>query len=259
MFAQSDPALDKLIRAENAFATASQAPGAVKAGFLSVLDSASLVVDDGRANPAIAVYCTFPDTGSFTLHWWPVVAAVSADGQIGYTSGPFVAMNPAHEREPASRATGYYLTVWKQNNKQVFRLMLDGGLVIQNNWDSSRPHLMDGSGLQRSYKKARGVASFNKALDAFAAAVAIDAPKAYQAYVADQPWLLRNDRSPVSDRHTALQQIENGTMETTEEHRVLASSRDFGYSYGQSGKKYFVRIWIYENDHWKILAELLSA
>ena len=68
MFAQSDPALDKLIRAENAFATASQGPGAVKAGFLSVLDSTSLVVDDGRANPAIAVYSTFPDTGSFTLH-----------------------------------------------------------------------------------------------------------------------------------------------------------------------------------------------
>lgn len=259
MFAQSDPALDKLIRAENAFATASQGPGAVKAGFLSVLDSTSLVVDDGRANPAIAVYSTFPDTGSFTLHWWPVAAAVSADGQIGYTSGPFVAVNPAYDGQPASRATGYYLSVWRQNNKQVFRLVLNGGLVIQHDWDTAYPRLEDGSQLQRTYKRSPGKASFNKALDAFAAAVAIDAPKAYLACVAEHPWLLRDDRTPLADRHAALQQIEKGTMETTEEHRVLAASRDFGYSYGQSGKRYFVRIWIYENNHWKILAELLNA
>lgn len=260
MFAQSQKAaLDKLVKAETDFAQATWAPGSIKASFLKVLDSASLVVDDGHAKSAVAAYSSFPDTSNMWLHWQPNTAAVSADGQLGYTSGPFVMTMPGENGKPDMTFKGYFLSIWKQDSQQVFKLMLDGGIIIKQLKDTVTSPQFAGSAPKMDYHPAPDAASFDAALEAFAKQAATDVKAAYATSLAAAPRLLREHKVLPADRSAALQQIGSGTIETSDEHHVLASSRDLGYSYGQSGKTYFIRVWIYENSHWKILAELLNA
>lgn len=57
------------------------------------------------------------------LEWWPAVAEISADGTLGYTTGPYRVPAP----EGGSGAWGHYHSVWGVRPDGSWRVLLDVG------------------------------------------------------------------------------------------------------------------------------------
>jgi ketosteroid isomerase-like protein len=59
------------------------------------------------------------------LSWEPEVAAISASGDMGYTTGPFE-FRAKGKSDTVSRA-GHYVTVWKRDSTGTWKMALDIG------------------------------------------------------------------------------------------------------------------------------------
>lgn len=131
--ASADAALDSLIATERAFAALSVAKG-MKEAFLTYLAEGSVVFQpgavDGRkaweAKPASAA----------TLKWEAAFAAVSSEGDLGYTTGPWEYRPPADTAgtpaPPESYRYGQFNTVWKREKKGGWRVIADIGVTHPN-------------------------------------------------------------------------------------------------------------------------------
>lgn len=110
-----------LVAAEARFAAAVAADG-VRAGFLAFLaDSAVSFTPAPR--PARPLFEAAADDGS-RLVWRPDVATLSAGGDFGWTSGPYLAY-----RAGASSAAeaGHFVTVWRRDPVAGWQVLLDAG------------------------------------------------------------------------------------------------------------------------------------
>jgi len=109
-----------IVDLEARFASASREHGA-KAAFLEFLDEESIVLQPGPVWGRAA--WTVNEDLPGTLDWLPDRAQISADGDLGFASGPWV-MEP---REPdGRRVEGRYVTVWKKSTAG-WRVWFDGG------------------------------------------------------------------------------------------------------------------------------------
>jgi ketosteroid isomerase-like protein len=109
-----------IVDLEARFAAASREHGA-KAAFLEFLDEESIVLQPGPTWGRAA--WTVNEDLPGTLDWLPDRAQISADGDLGFASGPWV-LEP---RDPEGRRVeGRYVTVWK-NGAGGWRVWFDGG------------------------------------------------------------------------------------------------------------------------------------
>ena len=58
------------------------------------------------------------------VEWWPKLAAVSADGTLGYTIGNSVAHTPEGDRQ------GKYVTIWRRQPDGAWKAVLDIGNAV---------------------------------------------------------------------------------------------------------------------------------
>lgn len=112
-------ALASLVAAERAFADLATREG-MRTAFLRYFD------DD------VVTFGPLPVQGTRALEegppgphleWWPAVAEVSADGTLGYTTGPYRV--PGSDGVPA--AWGHYHSVWARGADGAWRVVLDIG------------------------------------------------------------------------------------------------------------------------------------
>ena len=109
-----------IVDLETKFASASREHGA-KAAFLEVLDEESIVLQPGPTWGRAA--WTVNDDIPGTLDWSPDRAQISADGDLGFASGPWI-LEP---RDPeGARVEGRYVTVWKKS-AAGWHVWFDGG------------------------------------------------------------------------------------------------------------------------------------
>jgi ketosteroid isomerase-like protein len=100
-------------------------------GWVSWFDTAGVQVtsegDVPKGHDEIRAHMVkaFPDTAQI-LAWRPVSAELSADGSMGYTIGTW----DFHRRgkdSAASAATGHYLTVWRRQADNSWKVLADIG------------------------------------------------------------------------------------------------------------------------------------
>ncbi len=109
-----------IVDLEARFAAASRERGA-KAAFLEFLHEESIVLQPGPTWGRAA--WTTNDELPGTLDWLPDRAQISAAGDLGFASGPWV-LEP---RDPEGRRIeGRYVTVWKKGSAG-WRVIFDGG------------------------------------------------------------------------------------------------------------------------------------
>lgn len=266
-YAQRKPtALDTLIQTENDFAKMA-ADVSMKQAFLQYLDSSGLVFEHAIPANGMEVYSKAPENKDMLLAWHPAVAAVSGDGTLGFTSGPFQ-FSMTHTTAPF--IYGNYFTVWKKDAQGQFKLKADGGTAYGKDAPPQAVgKLTDAHTLYSSAHTAPAHASFKKASEEFTTLVNKDVVKAYTTYLADTPYLLRARSLPAHDRNAALQlAIASPYSNASVTDQEVAGSNDLAFSYGQlltrpenantPVKTFFLRIWIYENNSWKILAEVVN-
>ena len=68
----------------------------------------------------------------YKLQWTPVYGDISAAGDIGYTTGPYV-MSDSHNEGPPQ--TGTFFSIWKRNGAE-WRVVLDFGTKTNVDWFS---------------------------------------------------------------------------------------------------------------------------
>ena len=100
-------------------------------GWVSWFDTAGVQVtpegDVPRGHDAIRAYMTkaFPDTTQI-LAWRPETAEVSADGTMAYTIGTWD-FHMRGKDSAASAAGGHYLTVWRRQADNSWKVIADIG------------------------------------------------------------------------------------------------------------------------------------
>src|SRR5262245_5642814 len=99
-----------IVAAERGFAAQVRAEG-VREGFLAWLAPTGVVFRPGPVN-GLAAYAKQPGGWHGLLAWSPVHAAISADGKLGWSTGPWTWQRDTTQRKPD--AHGEYLTVWRK-------------------------------------------------------------------------------------------------------------------------------------------------
>lgn len=116
------PHFESLVEAEREFARRAGEIG-VSDAFLEVLAEDGVVFNPGPVNGR-ELHSTSPWPAEYSLEWHPRVAAVSAAGDLGYTSGPYVfGASPDGEV-----SYGSHFSVWlRATTDDRWRLLLDVG------------------------------------------------------------------------------------------------------------------------------------
>lgn len=116
--------LNSLIQAERDFSSKAGSAN-VKEAFLYALGKDGIVFAQGEIKNGIEVW-NQREANNALLQWDPVYADISASGDFGYTTGPFVwAKDKAN---PQQQRHGYYSSVWKKDEKGVWKVLIDMGI-----------------------------------------------------------------------------------------------------------------------------------
>jgi ketosteroid isomerase-like protein len=198
-----------------------------------------------------------------TLDWWPVFGDVSAAGDLGYTTGPYVFTDQSpQKRRPFY---GFYSSIWKKQADGTWRMMVDLGV------DTPEPNPQ----LPRDqFRQARAIAAYKSAASGpeslredvlraegeFLKTVSARGLRnAYATYLADECRIHRDGRFPVVGKDAALALFSDQGVKLEEWETLdggVAASGDFGYTYGRYTlnrssdtkpgvieKGYFMRVW----------------
>lgn len=254
---------DPVIAAERAFAArGSEVP--VKQAFLDfAAPDGVLVSSAGGARNARDVISGWPDRDDAGyIKWWPVFAGISADGGLGFTTGPAVYGDNA--------GFSNYFTVWRKQPDGSWRWMIDTGVSMPGPSAEGRdaPVRVVAAASGRRAPPTVALPEMDAADTAFAAEAAADAHAAYGAAVADDARVLGILDAPATGRAAiqaalaqrpaaiAFERLGSGT----------AASGDLGWTYGRASYEKdgaavattFVRVWRRDREGWRIVGEAIS-
>lgn len=122
-FSTAQPqALTELWAAEREFAHASETTS-TKEAFLSYLSDQGVIFRRGMVNGK--QFWQSAPLADDKLTWEPQYADVSAEGDLGFTTGPFKQYQSRTDANPI--AEGHYLSIWKKQ-QGTWKVVLDGGV-----------------------------------------------------------------------------------------------------------------------------------
>ncbi len=116
--------LNRLVAAERAFSKLSEDKGVREAFLFYLADDA--IVFRPKPLPGKKSYQEMPASSAVLLTWGPEYAEVSAGGDLGYTTGPYVVRDRASPGESA--AHGHYVSVWERQANREWKVSLDAGV-----------------------------------------------------------------------------------------------------------------------------------
>ena len=123
--AQQTDKVGQLVSAENFFVALAKGKG-IKKAFLTVSDANTIIF---RPEPVrVEKFFKNKPDNSGSLFWEPVYAKISKSNDWGFTTGPYT-----YKESDTSQATYYgdYLSIWKKNQKDVWKLAIDLGVPHQ--------------------------------------------------------------------------------------------------------------------------------
>jgi ketosteroid isomerase-like protein len=257
-----------LVRAERDFAALSVREG-MKPAFMEFLADSGVVfrphpvngkkATSARPNPAI------------TLDWVPSFADVAAGEDLGYTTGPWIVTDRSGKNRPP--AYGTYLSVWKKQVDQEWKVVLDIGtsgpppphslVDVQTEFpeENVTTEIAPHEGPEVLFELDRGFS------------LVPEASREYLRYAGKHIRLIREGVFPVVGNNSA-----KFALDEMKEHMAfspiageLSRTGDLGYTYGtyertdERGREkggetgYYVHIWKREDDStFHIAVDLLS-
>jgi ketosteroid isomerase-like protein len=228
------PAFEEMVETELAFSRLSQQSG-VKTAFLTYLDDDGVVF---RPRPVGGRewYARTPATDA-VLTWEPVIADVSLAGDMGYTTGLW----QMGEKGKDPTAFGDYVSVWRKEPGNEWRVVVDAGTVHAKNDDAGAP-----AGRADTVRRGPGEALRTAGGETIRGTVA-DADSefalacrengvaaAYAAFAADDICFLRSDQFPVMGKDAVIQAAGavKGVPNPREMGEGTSRSDDLAYTYG---------------------------
>jgi len=253
------PAVAPVVEAERAFAAMAREKGTTAAfGTFIAEDGKMFLPGPVRAKPLIEA----GKIGFGPIRWWPVFAGLASSGDLGFTTGPFVA------GEGAERHYGFYFTVWQRQPDGRWRWLLDHGSPQR-----APPPLGEASpvaALRPGVGKAGGAWNAVAAAEAaLAAALASDARAGLGAALAADGWLLRSGPPPAVGRAAVAAALaqEPAQVATAPLGGGVSAAGDLAYTYGTAawteadGERHghYVRIWQRRARGWTLVVDETNA
>lgn len=252
IFSQDNADLEKLVETEKAFAKTAR-DKSVKEAFLEFLSDDGLIFQPAAINGK-EVWQNRPESPAL-LAWNPVWADISANSEIGYTTGDWSFHPKGKDDEPV--AFGQYITIWKKQADGNFKAILDIGIshkkpeAVESGWNSPKQN-----------SKAQKTKTAKKSL-------AIRTEKIGKVFSEDVR-LYRNEKFPFIGKTSALNEIRNEETRIKNS-KVLTqkceSLEDFGYCYGElertrkdgsTERGNSVQVWKFKNGKWQIVLDIYT-
>ena len=266
----TDTALASLVAAERAFGQHSVRSGAQSA-LLNYLATNSVIYRPAAVK-AINYLRARPLHPDLALVWEPVFADVSSGGDLGYTTGPWIASS--RSRADVDPTFGEFIRIWRRQDNGAWKVELDAG--VAHDADPVGP-----SGLatapaptwrRPASQQQAALASLMAADSALAvAASAKGAGPAFRQRSGNDLRLLRNGRFPLKGDSAVAVLLATPGYTWRPAAGAVSSSGDIGYTYGPyvllrelGGKEAseggdYLRIWRRnEAGVWRVVLDLTS-
>jgi len=253
-------AVAPVVEAERAFAAMAEEKGTGEAFKTFIAEDGQMFMPaPTRARPLLQS----GKIGFGPIRWWPVYAGLAASGDLGFTTGPFVA------GQGTDLHYGTYFTIWKRQADGTWRWVLDHGSP-QKAPPSAPAAASPVSALPAGAGKAAGAWDGVEAAEAaLAKALAVDAPNALRTALAADARLLRSGPPTAVGRAAvdAALAAEPARIVATRIGGAVSSAGDLAYTYGTaawtdaSGERhgYYVRIWQRRPDGWTLVVDETNA
>lgn len=261
----SNGEVSSLVAAENYFAGLAKEKGVRKA-FLAVSDDQTIIF---RPDPVKAV--DFFDTqkdADAGLTWRPSFAKISKSGDWGFTTGPY------ELRSEETITYGDYVSVWKMNNKGVWKLAIDLG--IDHAKPKKEPELFFSDPKNSKFFRQRSAARQKQREEMvltsdklFSKTLVKYSNLAYNVFLADDARLLFPGHEPIIGKSAITDFLRNQELqintEVTDADRATGS--DLAYTYGTAGitqkgktlQYHYLRIWEVQEGHkWNVILEVYT-
>jgi ketosteroid isomerase-like protein len=253
--ADAQKGIDNLIQAEKDFAAYSVAHS-TKEAFLKVMDSSSMMFDNGKPVKGIEFW-NKREKNSAVLNWWPQYAEISASGDFGYTTGPWT-FQPSKNDSVVAR--GQYITVWHLDKNGEWKFLADLGV---NNTPVNLSNEIKKIVAPKERSKPTKRSSLVSAEEKFIELSKHDKYGAYRKYLSNESILNRNGFLPASKQQEQRVVIDSTSslIQYIKEGWGISRVLDMGYTYGTTiinGKtENYLRIWRNEETGWKLAVEVL--
>ena len=267
-----EEALASLVAAERGFAAAAAEVGVGESFLRNIADDGVLFRPDPVNGRAWLEAHPSPGRG---LSWYPRHARVAASGDLGFTTGPWV----ARDSTGAAVGHGHYFTVWRRDAGGAWKFLVDQGTPHPAYPSAPAPWSPERAAYLAPPAPAASVAAARESLRAADAAFGEQAGReglaaALEAHGSDDVWLLRPRAFPAEGKSAALAAVRADPRRLTAAPEAAHVSRDggFGWVYGryrldaaasdahpqQDG--WYLRVWAREGDGpWRLLADLMTA
>lgn len=244
----SAQAVQEVVNAERAFAQHALSHS-IKQAFLQYLDSTGVVFTEGGEQNGIKFWEKAQETEA-KLQWYPTYAAISAAGDLGFTTGPFEFRQTL--AGPLLGA-GQYTTVWRKTAKGEWKFLVDLGVDYQ-------PSLYDDQNPLTHFVPAGAADTSVPALEARLNTLSV---AAFRDVIMDASLFNIRGQGPKK----GVEQIMEGLQGLPAKYEFIpvatgiSQSKDLAYAYGimkYNGKKTnYLRIWAHTAEGWKLLVQVL--
>jgi hypothetical protein len=260
--------VSKVVNAEIDFNKQVERKG-IKAGFLAVADPEGIVFKPNAVK--ISEFYATIDKQPGKLSWQPKVARVSANGDLGFTAGPYVYQNGKTDDD---KVFGQYVSVWKldaADNK--FKLLIDLGIQHpepegEPGADFKEPDLTKQIAPSKDpFNGKKLIMDTDKILNQLQG---ISAMAAYKEFLSPEGMYYFPGFEPIKGKDKVQKFLGSEAISISSQtvNAGRSTSNDLAYSYGTArirkgnivNNYNYVRIWEIDANHkWNVLLEIFST
>lgn len=268
--------LETLVQTEREFARSCVERG-IRSSFLEYFADDAIVFQPHpvKYKEAVKDQPAPADPLAYTLDWEPLFSDISAAGDLGYNTGPYILTDNSPQRRPPQH--GFFFSVWKQQFNGEWRVVLDVGTETNAAYTGSR-ELRTGSAagstaaVDPQQDQHASLFAAERALQESASKTGMAG--AYAGVLNSDSRLHRNGMQPLLGQKPIVQylrQRENYQPSWKPLFADIARSGDLGYVYGSYRFKragaedsaleqgYFTRVWKRGQDNkWRLVVDITS-
>lgn len=261
-FGGSEDALRSLVEAEKSFAATSVERG-IRESFLRFFAENSIIFAPEPKNGK-KFYTYYEDKGR-RLNWRPIFATIASSGELGVTTGPW---ELASKDEPAPIAYGDFLSVWRKQLDNSWKVIVDVGVDHGPPSELPRePQLLPAGELPTRVDVDVAQQKLQQADGRLIASLKEAAGPAILAAASEHIRVLRQNFLPAAGREaaTAMLGLDNSGPARSFIDGGISSAADLAYRYGSyvidddngTERGHYLTIWrAEEKGDWKILVDL---
>lgn len=266
--AQTGPAdVNRVINAEKEFNRLVERKG-IKGGFLAVADPEGIIFKPDAVN--ITEFYSNIDKQAGKLSFTPNLARIAANGDLGFTAGPYVYQNGKSDDD---KVYGDYVSLWKLNSEGQFKLLINLG--IQHPEPEKNPmndfRSPDSSKRVAPSKDPFGPKKIIMATDElFNHSLTLSALGTVKEFFSPEAHYYFPGFEPMIGKEQIMKFLDNEGIAINAEtvNAGRSNSGDLAYSYGKAriqkgsivSNYNYVRVWEIDKNHkWNVLLEAFSA